>query len=67
MAEKLTAKLTLPGGKEANLPVVVAARMSLSFPFLFRAVPLYTVDFTLLQRDTRLLASQLGLQRGHVR
>jgi predicted acylesterase/phospholipase RssA len=37
----------------ADLPVVVAARMSLSFPFLFRAVPLYTVDFTLLQRDTR--------------
>ena len=36
----------------ADLPVVVAARMSLSFPFLFRAVPLYTVDFTLLERNT---------------
>jgi predicted acylesterase/phospholipase RssA len=35
----------------ADLPVVVAARMSLSFPFLFRAVPLYTVDFTLLELD----------------
>ena len=31
------------------MPVIVAARMSLSFPFLFRAVPLYTVDFTLRQ------------------
>ena len=32
----------------ADLPVV-AARMSLSFPILFRAVPLYTVDYTLRQ------------------
>ncbi|MBV9397497.1 MAG: patatin-like phospholipase family protein [Bryobacterales bacterium] len=37
----------LPG--PSDLPVVVAARMSLSFPFLFRAVPLYAVDFTLRQ------------------
>jgi len=29
----------------ADLPVVVAARMSLSFPFLLSAVPLYAVDF----------------------
>ncbi|HEX8244975.1 MAG TPA: patatin-like phospholipase family protein [Longimicrobium sp.] len=29
-----------------DLPVVVAARMSLSFPFLISAVPLYAVDFT---------------------
>ena len=28
-----------------NLPVVVAARMSLSFPILLSAVPLYSVDF----------------------
>jgi hypothetical protein len=28
----------------ANVPVVVAARMSLSFPILISAVPLYTVD-----------------------
>ena len=30
----------------ANLPVVMAVRMSLSFPALLAAVPLYAVDFT---------------------
>lgn len=30
----------------ADLPVVVAARMSLSFPILISAVPLWTVDWT---------------------
>lgn len=30
----------------ADLPVVVAARMSLSFPVLISAVPLYTVDWS---------------------
>jgi hypothetical protein len=30
-----------------DLPVVVAARMSLSFPILFSLVPLYAVDYTL--------------------
>ena len=30
----------------ANLPVVVAVRMSLSFPALLSAVPLYAVDFS---------------------
>ena len=34
--------LELPG---ADLPVVVAARLSLSFPFLFSAVPLWAVDY----------------------
>jgi predicted acylesterase/phospholipase RssA len=34
----------LPGN--VNLPVVVAVRMSLSFPALLSAVPLYAVDFT---------------------
>lgn len=29
-----------------DLPVILAVRMSLSFPFLFCAVPLYAVDFT---------------------
>jgi predicted acylesterase/phospholipase RssA len=29
-----------------DLPVVVAARMSLSFPFLISAVPLWTVDYS---------------------
>lgn len=36
--------LPLPEGK--NLPVVVGARLSLSFPVLFSAVPLYAVDYT---------------------
>lgn len=31
--------------KESELPVVVAARMSLSFPILFSAVPIYVRDF----------------------
>jgi predicted acylesterase/phospholipase RssA len=31
----------------ADLPVIVAARMSLSFPVLISAIPLYTVDWTL--------------------
>jgi predicted acylesterase/phospholipase RssA len=31
----------------ADLPVIVGARMSLSFPVLLSAVPLYAVDFTL--------------------
>jgi predicted acylesterase/phospholipase RssA len=30
----------------ADLPVIVAARMSLSFPVLFSAVPLYAVDWS---------------------
>lgn len=34
----------LPGN--ANLPLVVAVRMSLSFPALLSAVPLYAVDFS---------------------
>lgn len=34
--------LELPG---AELPVLVAARLSLSFPLLFSAVPLYAIDY----------------------
>jgi predicted acylesterase/phospholipase RssA len=36
-----------------NVPVVVAARMSLSFPGLIQAVPLYKCDHTLLQENDR--------------
>jgi hypothetical protein len=36
-----------------HLPVVVAVRMSLSFPVLLSAVPLYTRDFTLNDADAR--------------
>lgn len=41
----------LPDG--AKLPVVVAARMSLSFPGLICAVPLHTRDFTLMEGKDR--------------
>ena len=33
-----------------DLPVIVATRLSLSFPFLFCAVPLYTVDWSLRRK-----------------
>jgi predicted acylesterase/phospholipase RssA len=36
-----------------NLPVVVATRMSLSFPLLFCAVPLYARDFTFASEAER--------------
>ncbi len=35
----------------ADLPVVVATRMSLAFPFLLSAVPLYAVDYTAAADD----------------
>jgi hypothetical protein len=35
-----------------HLPLIVATRMSLSFPLLFCAVPLYARDFTLLEEET---------------
>ncbi len=34
-----------------HLPLIVATRMSLSFPLLFCAVPLYARDFTLLEDE----------------
>ena len=34
-----------------DLPVVVAARMSLSFPFLISAIPLYRIDWPTKQAD----------------
>src|SRR5688572_637132 len=37
----------LPLPRPAKLPIVVAARLSLSFPGLVSAVPLYAVDFSL--------------------
>jgi predicted acylesterase/phospholipase RssA len=36
-----------------DLPVVVATRMSLSFPVLLSAVPLYAVDFTLKENEDK--------------
>jgi predicted acylesterase/phospholipase RssA len=40
-------KNLLPFPEPRDLPVVVAARMSLSFPVLISAVPLYAVDYML--------------------
>jgi len=40
----------------ADLPVVVAARLSLSFPFLFSAIPLWEVDRETKSRKDRRLA-----------
>ena len=37
---------------ESKMPVIMIARMSLSFPFLIRAVPLYRVDYTLRDTET---------------
>jgi hypothetical protein len=49
---KLRAQLReLPSG---GMPIVVAARLSLCFPFLFSAVPVYAVDYE-AKRDKRQL------------
>jgi predicted acylesterase/phospholipase RssA len=37
-----------------NLPLIVATRMSLSFPLLFCAVPLYAQDFTFREKTEKL-------------
>jgi predicted acylesterase/phospholipase RssA len=51
---------TLPSGEqlfgfpdEEHLPVVVATRMSLSFPLLLAAVPLYAVDYTRTDKENQ--------------
>jgi predicted acylesterase/phospholipase RssA len=51
---------TLPPGSRlvplpdaADMPVVVATRMSLSFPLLVSAVPLYAIDWAVPKRDDR--------------
>jgi predicted acylesterase/phospholipase RssA len=38
----------LPFPDAADVPIIIAARMSLSFPLLFSAIPLYVVDFSRL-------------------
>ncbi|MFC6155641.1 patatin-like phospholipase family protein [Kribbella jiaozuonensis] len=51
------AKPRLPFPSPPDLPVVVATRMSLSFPVLIAAVPLYAVDFTLQQNQDAVTAA----------
>jgi predicted acylesterase/phospholipase RssA len=50
---KATGLLELP--KQRDMPVLLAARMSLSFPLLFSAVPLWAIDYDMLdeERDFR--------------
>ena len=43
------------------LPLIVMARMSLSFPFLIGAVPLYAIDFNGDQTVTRMLFADGGV------
>lgn len=47
------ARPLLPLPQSADIPIVVSARMSLSFPVLISAVPLYAVDWTIPQDDKR--------------
>jgi hypothetical protein len=49
--------LELPLGE---LPVIVAARMSLSFPFLFSNVPLYAIDYEPRREDRTLQQCQFS-------
>jgi hypothetical protein len=44
--ERHAADEFIPLPPARDLPVLVAARMSLSFPFLISAVPLYAIDFS---------------------
>lgn len=54
----------LPG--DADLPVVVAVRMSLSFPVLLSAVPLYAVDRSLQQGETAPPATKIWFSDGGI-
>jgi predicted acylesterase/phospholipase RssA len=54
----------LPG--DADLPVVVAVRMSLSFPVLLSAVPLYAIDRSLQQGETTPAASKIWFSDGGI-
>jgi predicted acylesterase/phospholipase RssA len=44
---KTSGEILVPLPEMRDLPIVVAIRMSLSFPILLSAVPLYSVDYTL--------------------
>jgi hypothetical protein len=50
----------------ADLPVVVAVRMSLSFPVLLSAVPLYAVDRSLQQGNTTPPATRVWFSDGGI-
>lgn len=52
--------------RRADLPIVVAVRMSLSFPILLSAVPLYSIDWSLKEnqgkKDHLIAAAKRGRQ-----
>jgi predicted acylesterase/phospholipase RssA len=54
----------LPG--DADLPVVVAVRMSLSFPVLLSAVPLYAIDRSMQQGEETPKASKIWFSDGGI-
>ncbi|WP_188581360.1 patatin-like phospholipase family protein [Tistrella bauzanensis] len=49
-----------------DLPVVVAARMSLSFPFLIAAVPLYRIDWPTRQADGKAVMRRILFSDGGI-
>lgn len=51
--ENPAGKPLFPLPRDGALPVVVAVRMSLSFPVLLSAVPLYTIDWSLKESKMR--------------
>ncbi len=55
----------VPFPDPADLPVVVAARMSLSFPLLISAVPLHALDLTRTRTRESLAAVEAGRTPAH--
>lgn len=53
LVETPAGKPLLPLPRDGALPVVVAVRMSLSFPVLLSAVPLYAIDWSLKESKMR--------------
>ena len=45
----------LPLPESKDLPVVVAARISLSFPVLIGAIPLYAIDYTRVKKEDQVM------------
>lgn len=56
----------LPLPAPADMPVVVAARMSLSFPLLISAVPLYAIDYQQQPVDGKRLAEAYWFSDGGI-
>lgn len=59
-------KALRPFPRGADLPVVVAIRMSLSFPILLSALPLYSVDFTRKKNQDEKTRMRAAMEKGDV-